>query len=329
MKNKPWLYILILTFTCIVAVTVVYAWGFWGHKRINRMAVFTLPPEMIGFYKRNIEFITEHAVDPDKRRYANKDEAPRHYIDIDHYGENAFDSMPQFWNEAVKKYTEDTLKAYGIVPWYVTKQLSMLTNAFKEMDIERILRYSADIGHYVADAHVPLHTTENYNGQLTNQVGIHGFWESRIPELEGDNYDYFTGRATYIEKPQQYIWKVIKVSHTAVDSVLKMEARLNSTFDQDKKYTIEQRGTTSMKVYSEEYSKAYNKMLNGMIERRLREAITAVGSMWFTAWVNAGKPNLDSLQNVVLSEDYKKQMEEEDRMWKTGKPPASIKGHAD
>ena len=52
------------------------AWGFYGHKRINRMAVFTLPPEMIGFFKKHIEFVSEHSVDPDKRRYANKVEAP-------------------------------------------------------------------------------------------------------------------------------------------------------------------------------------------------------------------------------------------------------------
>ena len=63
----------------------IYSWGFFGHKKINRMAVFTLPPEMIKFYKKNIEYITEHAVDPDKRRYAVEGEAPRHYIDIDHY----------------------------------------------------------------------------------------------------------------------------------------------------------------------------------------------------------------------------------------------------
>ena len=75
-----------------LAVVTLCAWGFWGHKRINRMAVFSLPPEMVTFYKKNIEFITEHAVDPDKRRYAIKEEAPRHYIDLDHYGANPFDT---------------------------------------------------------------------------------------------------------------------------------------------------------------------------------------------------------------------------------------------
>ena len=173
-----------------------YSWGFFGHQKINRMAVFTLPSEMIGFYKKHIEYITEHAVDPDKRRYANADEAPRHYIDIDHYGPYAFDSVPKYWKSAVKKYSEDTLIAYGIVPWHIEKMMYRLTEAFKEGNMDLILHYSADLGHYVADSHVPLHTTENYNGQMTNQKGIHGFWESRIPELKSDGYDYFEiGRA--------------------------------------------------------------------------------------------------------------------------------------
>nr|MBP7514011.1 hypothetical protein [Flavobacteriales bacterium] len=154
------------------------AWGFYGHKRINRMACFTLPPQMFGFYKRHIDFISDHAVDPDRRRYANPDEAPRHYIDIDHYAHNGSDpfaEVPRPWKQAVAKYTEDTLKAYGIVPWHIQVVYGRLVNAFQRGDVDRILYYSADLGHYVGDAHVPLHTTENYNGQLTNQHGIHAF----------------------------------------------------------------------------------------------------------------------------------------------------------
>ena len=97
-------------------------WGFFGHKRINRIAIFTLPREMIGFYKENIEYITEHSIDPDKRRYAVEGEAQCHYIDLDHYykpGENPFLLVPKKWTEAVAKYTEDTLQAYGIVPWHI------------------------------------------------------------------------------------------------------------------------------------------------------------------------------------------------------------------
>ena len=92
-----------LLFSVIVLVssglTIQPEWGFFGHRRINRLAVFTLPPEMIGFYKKNIEYITEHAVDPDKRRYATRHEAVRHYIDIDHWGTFPFDNVPRSWPE--------------------------------------------------------------------------------------------------------------------------------------------------------------------------------------------------------------------------------------
>ncbi|MFN4234657.1 MAG: zinc dependent phospholipase C family protein [Bacteroidia bacterium] len=298
-----------------------HSWGFFAHKRINRMAVFTLPPSMIGFYKKHIEFITEHAVDPDKRRYAVEDEAPRHYIDIDRYakdGEDPFKNMPRKWKDAVAKFTEDTLKAHGIVPWWIETMVKRLTEAFRNEDLDRILRYSADLGHYIGDAHVPLHTTENYNGQLTNQKGIHGFWESRLPELFAEDYDYWTGRAKYIEHPLDYAWDRVQESFAAKDSVLLMEAQLNAVFPSDKKYSYENRGAAMMKVYSYEYSAEYNKMMNGMVERRMRSAITGIGSLWYTAWVNAGQPDLSRLDNKEITEQLKKEQEEEEKMWKTG-----------
>ena len=99
-------YILLLLLI-IIGTQNTYAWGFWAHKRINRLAVFTLPPEMMPLFKDNIEFLTEHAVDPDKRRYAINDEAPRHYIDLDHYCTFPCKDFPKKWNDAVNKYTED------------------------------------------------------------------------------------------------------------------------------------------------------------------------------------------------------------------------------
>lgn len=296
-----------------------YSWGFFAHQRINRMAVFTLPDGMIGFYKLHLDYISQHAVDPDKRRYTNENEAPRHYIDLDHYGEHAIDSLPHYWKNAVTKYSEDTLKAYGIVPWHMERMLYKLTEAFRSENLDLILHYSADLGHYVADAHVPLHTTENYNGQLTNQKGIHGFWESRIPELNAEGYDYWVGRARYIDKPTNMAWDIVKASHMAVDSVLKLEKKLSNTYPSDKKYSFENRGNIVMKVYSQEYAQAYDVLLNGMVERRMRGAIVSVGSLWYTAWVNAGKPDLSRLDNKAISDSLRKINEDEDLRWKERK----------
>src|SRR5947207_14754232 len=86
----------------------VFCWGFYAHKKINYYAVFLLPPQMMVLYKPNINFITEHAVDPDKRRYAIPEEGARHYIDIDHYGNYPFGVLPRKWNDAVSTFSEDT-----------------------------------------------------------------------------------------------------------------------------------------------------------------------------------------------------------------------------
>jgi len=271
-------------------------WGFYAHKRANCYAVFTLPEELIGFYKKHIDYLTEHAVDADKRRYVIKEEAPRHYIDIDHYGENPFQVMPKKWNDAVIKFSEDTLLTYGIVPWHIQTVYNRLVKAFEQKDIDYILRNSADLGHYVSDAHVPLHTTENYNGQLTNQKGIHAFWESRLPELFADDYDYLVGTAEYQYSVLDVAWKAVQGSFNALDSVLLFEKELSQEFQQDKQYAYEQRGTKTVKVKSQEFSDAYHKLLNGMVERRLRLSIITIGDLWYSAWIDAGQPLLDGMQ---------------------------------
>ncbi len=288
--------------TCILVFCLLcthgYSWGFYAHKMINRLAIFSLPPEMFGYFKANIEYLTTHAVDADKRRYADSLEAPRHYIDLDHY-EKALpiDSVPCFWKEAAARYTEDTLKAYGTVPWYIQTEYYRLVEAMKNKNSELILKYAADIGHYFADAHVPLHATENYNGQLSNQVGIHGFWESRLPELFSADYDFFVGKATYMDNPLKQAWLASETSFAGVDSVLGFEAKLNAEFAPDKKYSYEQRGQKQVRVYSVEYAAAYHNMLKGQVERRMRSSIAAVASVWYTAWVDAGQPDLGSLIN--------------------------------
>lgn len=239
-------------------------WGFYGHRLINQMAVYTLPPAMMHLYKPNLAFITEHAVDPDKRRYVSTFEASRHYMDLDRWGTHPYPELPRQWSEALMKYTDivwqqsdgdsviflgkdtwrylyladsiglppaygniiredfseffirsilpnyyddkweidcavwkiylgladsipcigvriiDSLSTHGILPYHLVSMQRQLTQAFVDLDKSRIIRLSAEMGHYIGDAHVPLHTTKNYNGQLTDQLGIHAFWESRI-----------------------------------------------------------------------------------------------------------------------------------------------------
>ena len=363
------------------------AWGFFGHRKINHQAVFTLPPELIIFYKKHIDYITEHAVDPDKRRYATAFEAPRHFLDLDRYGKAPFANLPRNWTDALMQYTayffidekQDTLplllapvlekdsfvsfnprlfkdsvrvvsrkefrqffiqnilpqyyeerwvidtdslskllnsselkcrKAFatdkfsehGIVPYNLEQMLRRLTDAFVEKDVKKILRYSADFGHYIADAHVPLHTTQNYNGQLTGQNGIHAFWESRLPELFADeNYDFWVGRAELIEHPRAYFWDIVLESHALVDSVLGIEQALRQEFPPDRQMCNEMRGNSLVKIQCEDFAAAYSERLGGMVEARMQASIRATGSAWYTAWVLAGQPDLRNIDTQPIA----------------------------
>ncbi len=378
-------------------------WGFFGHRRINRMATFTLPAELMPFFRPHIDYLTEHAVDPDKRRYATRHEAVRHYIDIDHWGTAPFANVPRDWTDALLKFAEiqlidgtdttrltvDTLLApdkrnatvflrtdsdtliyslplqdyrtfwrekiipqyyedewtlactdlsallkelpggcttvrivdhfseYGIVPYHLMAMQWRLTEAFRAKDEKRILRLAAEMGHYVADAHVPLHTTENYNGQLTDQLGIHAFWESRLPELFADEeYDYFVGRAEYIENPQAYYWDIVLASHALVDSVLRTEKRLRATFPADQQYCFVDRLGATIRTQCPEFAKAYSDAMQGMVEDRMRRSIRAIGSAWYTAWIDAGQPDLSPDKSAAV-EDIQEQ-DALDREYKEG-----------
>jgi hypothetical protein len=292
-------------------------WGFFGHKKINELAIYGLPDEMFSFYKQNLDYLIEHSVDPDKRRYAVKNEAACHYIDLDHYynDQNVPYRLPLFWRDAICQFEEDSLYAHGIVPWHVQKKLYQLTDAFLSKNKNRILQISAELGHYIGDAHVPLHTCSNYNGQKTGQRGIHGLWESRLPELNFDHYVFYPHKAQLLEHPEQQIWNAIYDSHSAVDSVLRMEKKLQTDIPLSKQRTFESRGSTEVSTYSTLYSNAYHTRLNGQVERRMRKAIACITDFWYTAWVNAGQPKLTNLNH---------------QKWKSDEvisPPAQVRDH--
>ena len=410
---------LVVIVVCSLAATSVSQepeWGFFGHRRINRMAVFTLPVEMMPFYRKHIEYLTDHAVDPDKRRYATKHEAVRHYIDIDHWGVAPFTEVPREWSEALLRYGEvrimtldspDTLvvkvstilrdqnnsdtvllkvnhpdlplflplttyktfwqryvlpqyyedkwlvpnevaaelfhlpaeritrvevldhfSEYGIVPYHLEKTQYQLTQAFVRKDVSAILRISAEIGHYIGDAHVPLHTTENYNGAMTNQVGIHAFWESRLPELFADkNYDYFVGKAEYIRDKREFFWKTVLDSHALLDSVLAIEKRLSETIPSDQQYCFEERLGLSVRTQCEAYARAYQEAMDGMVEERMRASMLAIGSSWFTAWVDAGQPDLRPLLGGGLTEQELQEQEELQRSFNSGEAKGRAHGN--
>ncbi|GAA4404067.1 hypothetical protein GCM10023187_20830 [Nibrella viscosa] len=267
------------------------------------------------FFKKHIGYLTDNAVNPDKRRYAVVGEAPRHYIDLDMYPDTSKAILPRYWKEATEQYGEDTLAMHGIVPWHIQLVKYQLTEAFKERNIRRILRVAADLGHYIADANVPLHTTRNYNGQLTGQEGIHGFWESRLPELFSADYDFLVGPADYVYSPQKAAWRAVFQAHAALDSVLLFERELTHQFGEAKKYSFEERNGITVKVFSADFSQKYHAKLRGQVERQMRASVKMVGDFWYTCWVDAGQPDLRTLAALPISEEEQKADEAEKQSW--------------
>ena len=313
---KKILKLILLILILVLQYFPSYCWGFYGHQKINYFSVFLLPPEMMVLYKPNINFLVEHSVDPDKRRYAVKEEGPRHYIDLDFYGKYPFPNLPRKYDAAVAKFTEDTVQSQGIVPWHIQIMLKRLTVAFKEKNFSKIMKNSSEIGHYIADSHVPLHANSNHNGQYTNQKGIHGFWESRVPELLAEKeWDFMIGKAQYIKDPEKYIWERVLESSAASDTVLSLEKELTKKFSADKKFSFENRNGKTIRQYSTAFTTAFDKGLNGMVERRMRLAIQSIASFWYTAWINAGQPDLKELTNKKFTEADAKEFEELNMKW--------------
>lgn len=306
-----------ITVSLLALAMLCCSWGFYAHMRINHLAVFTLPPGINQFYKKNIRYISDHAVDPDKRRYADTAEAARHYLDVEVY-EKHIDSIPYKWEDALKKYGWTKLNQNGILPWQIQKSYYKLVNAFKEKDSLKILIYSAYLGHYIADAHVPLHTTQNHNGQLSNQLGIHAFWESRLPELFAKRYNYVVGRARYIENPLKEAWNIVKKTHTMVDTVLRFEAKLSNSFPSYRKYSYSKRNNQVVRQYAEGYSKAYHDSMDNMVERQMRSAILSIGSYWYTAWVDAGQPVLKNMAHANDATATEKELKRIEKAYRKG-----------
>jgi hypothetical protein len=247
-------------------------------------------------------------------------EGAHHYLDIDHYGKYPFPELPRNYKVALEKYSSDTLQAYGIVPWWIQIMVGRLTKAFKEKNKYKILKCAAELGHYIADAHVPLHICSNHNGQLTGQEGIHAFWESRVPELLAENeWDFFIGKAVYIQDLPAFIWQRVLESAAASDTVLRCEKKISAGFRPDQKYAFEERHGKITKQFSSAYASLYEDKLNHMIERRMRQSIFAVASCWYTAWVNAGQPTLEKFGQDSLSISDQKEFELLNLEWKNGK----------
>lgn len=313
-----------ITVGLLLSVPFFSSWGTFGHEHINKAAVFALPESMRLFFFNHIDYITIESTVPDLRKYTmlDKTETPKHYIDLEKFG--AWDSIPRTFAEASLKYKPEFLNEYGILPWYIQDMMDKLTKAFKSKRKTEILFLAADLAHYLGDAHMPLHTTINHDGQLTDQKGIHALWESRLPEMYGAGYNYRLPEADYILDVQANTWELIRNSFKLADTLLLAEKQLRKQFAKDNVFESGEKGSIkknkyNQPVFTNEYAEQFHEKLNGMVENQMRAAIRCISSYWYTAWVNAGKPDLSDLDPPYLNKQNQVDLEDQLRLLKYGK----------
>jgi hypothetical protein len=295
------------SFFLLVLLAMTSGWGFLVHRTINQLAIYELPSAMGSFFFKNREYLVYHSPRPDLRRNSDPAEAPRHFIDLEMYGTN----VPTKWEDAVKRYGWDSIQKAGFVPWHIEWVMQRLTGAFRSGDKDSILFYAADLGHYISDAQVPLHTTENYDGQLTNQKGLHSLWESMIPELNLTDYRLSSShKAVYLRQPGKEIWKSIWTANQLVPELLQKEREVSAQFSLDEKYRVQNRNGREVRSYSTAFAKAYAASLGKTINQQLIAATDLLADCWYTCWVDAGKPDLAGITGTFNDAEQQQYLQE-------------------
>ncbi|HKI77249.1 MAG TPA: hypothetical protein VKA26_01770, partial [Ignavibacteriaceae bacterium] len=246
------------------------------HKVINRKAVDYFPEEMSAF-KAWKDYLGEHASDADLRKKDDKSENPKHFIDIDYYKEFLEGRMIENMDSLISIYGEKIVKKIGLLPWATVETYFNLVSSFKEHNRDKALIYASDLGHYVADGHQPMHACLNYNGQLTNQNGVHLRFESNLVDRyisEIDN-SFVDCKVEFVKSPLDFVFNYVTEAYS-VSVVL---------FDGDK-YATEKAGSNS----SDEYYRLYWFKTKYVTEIQFNKAAQDLAALIYSAWVDAGKP---------------------------------------
>jgi len=255
------------------------SWGYNGHYKINYNSSLSFTPEMEQFMAWS-SILAEHASDADIRKETDPDEGPRHYIDIDNYpGFFTNGRIPQTYDSVIALYGESFVIDQGILPWATQKTYDSLVNCLIRFDWAKAVLFASDLGHYVADGHMPLHITRNYNGQYSGNSGIHSRYETVMINAFLDQISYSGDDISYISDVNGYIFDYLYSSYTYVDSVLAADD-----------YAQAVAGNTSSYAYK---TALWEKSRNFTIPLFSR-ASHALAELICSAWVEAGKPDMNS-----------------------------------
>lgn len=314
MKNPKYLFLLFIPFTLFIS-----SWGFLAHKTLQQVSIYALPEPLGTYFFANQDYLVNHSVRPDVRRNEDKTEDVKHYLDMDAaiFGSNYKTDIPHEYSAAVAKYGLDSLRKEGLVPWEVVRVYGKLVNAFKKEMKDSVLFYAADLGHYVADAHVPLHTTKNHDGQLTGQKGLHALWESLVPEEQLSQYQlakYQSKPLVYIAKPQDFIFEILMESHAMLPELFQVEKEVTAAVGVEKKHMQVVRNGRTLNYYTKEFIQAYGHRLGDKVQDRMLVSAHRVASFWYSAYKDAGSPSWVN-SNTQINKELLLAFQAEKKAW--------------
>lgn len=269
----------------LLAPNRVAGWGFDVHRFIVNRAIDLLPEPIRPFYDHHRTFIVEHSIDPDLWRTAGfGDEAPRHFLNLDAYGESPFAELPRSWTAAVEKFGEARVTRSGLLPWRTVEFYGRLVEAFTRQqrsggsrELGNIMFFSAVLSHYVGDAHVPFHAVLNYDGQLTDQRGIHARFETELFRRYHTGLTIQAARgASEADGPLALVFDALQESVRVTPLIL----------DADR------RAVAGRTEYDAEYFNRFAGEVQPILEARLDASIAAVAGLLADAWTAGGRPAL-------------------------------------
>ena len=269
----------------LAAPTTASAWGFEAHKFITRRALDLLPPALKVFFDTHREEVVLRATDPDLWRNVGWDEDPNHFIDFGarEYGEFPFVALPRELDAATEKFGAATVRRNGMLPWRAAEMFGNLRRTFESFargqfaSTDTVL-FSGALAHYFQDAHQPLHATINYDGQLTDNTGIHTRFERDLFERFQSRLTISPRPAVPLKNPRDAAFDVLLESYQLVDQIMKADTAAVAGKD----------------TYDDDYFEKLFVRLRPVLERRLADAITATASAIVGAWEQAGRPVLDA-----------------------------------
>jgi hypothetical protein len=276
-------------FLLLAASVMLMSWGSNGHSKINNKAALSFNTEMVQFYDW-VDALTSHASDADARKDWDPSEGPRHYIDIDLYEEfNTGGSIPQDIDSAIALHSYAFVYDAGVLPWATINAYDSLRECIRRLDWDKAVLFASDLGHYVADGHMPLHITQNYDGQFSGNSGIHSRYESTMISNNNSQITYEGDDISFITDVNQYVFDYLYHNYIYVDSVLAADTYAKSI---------------NSNVYSSEYKQALWQKTGIFTKMLFKNASNALAEMIYSAWVEAGKPSLSAHAFIFEPEEY-------------------------